>query len=188
MGVDFYCGDINFGCSYSGWNQIRKEIILSTIDYIQDKYEKDKELYGNLTKEDENYIGEDSYYHCYMKALLDAKNILLEQTSTVNVFSGKIDNTVNIFIKLCRNFKLMNAFNNFDIGGLFTFCNQSDSEGYYTPGNSLDICSLFDKIEPFVKKYSCYNAIYEKEGKIHNNTVYEVFEHSYKTLNKVTIC
>jgi len=141
-----------------------------------------------LNEEDENYIGEGSYYYCYMKDLLEAKKILLEQTPTVNVFGGKIDNTVNIFIKLCRNFQLINAFNKFDIGGLFALCNQSDCEGYYTPGNSLDICSLFDKIEPFVKKYSCYDAIYEKEGRFYNNTVYEVFEHSYKTLNKVTIC
>ena len=80
----------------------------------------------------------------------------------------------------------MNALNNFDMGGLFALCNQSDCEGYYTPGNSLDICSLFDKIEPFVKKYDCYNCIYTKEERLFN-TVYEVFEHSYKTMKKVTI-
>ena len=82
----------------------------------------------------------------------------------------------------------MNALNHFDIGGLFALCNQSDCEGYYTPGNSLDICSLFDKIKPFVKKYSVYDDIYENARNFHNKSVYEVFEHSYKTLNKVIIC
>ena len=81
----------------------------------------------------------------------------------------------------------MNALNNFDMGGLFALCNQSDCEGYYTPGNSLDICSLFDKIEPFVKNYKCYYCIYTKEGRLFN-TLYKVFEHSYKTLCKVSIC
>ena len=188
MGVDFYCGDITFGCGYGHWGDIRKEIILATFDYIQDKYEKDKELYGNLSEEDENWIGEGSEYYCYMKDLMEAKKILLEQKPSKNVFGIEMDNTVNVFIILCRNLQHMNALNRFDIGGLFALCNQSDCEGYYTPGNSLDICSLFDRIEPFVKKYSCYDAIYEKEGRFHNNTVYEVFEHSYKTLNKVNIC
>lgn len=188
MGVNFYCGDITFGCSYSGWSIIRIEIIKATFDYIQDKYTKDKELYGHLKEDDENYIGEGSGYHCYMTDLLNAKKILLEEKLTKSVFGIEIDNTVNVFIKLCHNLKLMNSLNNFDIGGLFALCNQSDCEGYYTPGNSLDICSLFDKIEPFVKNYSCYDAIYKKEGMFHNNTIYEVFEHSYQTLRKVTIC
>jgi len=188
MGVDFYCGDITFGCGYGHWSEIRIEIIKATMDYIQDKYDKDKELYGHLKDDDENWIGEGSSYYCYMKDLMEMKSILLAQKPTTSVFGIEIDNTVNVFIKLCHNLQLMNSLNKFDIGGLFALCNQSDCEGYYTPGNSLDICSLFDKIEPFVKNYSCYDAIYEKEGRLHNNTVYEVFEHSYKTLHKVTIC
>ena len=48
MGVDFYCGDVTFGCSYGGWNQLRKFIIKSTFDYIQDKFQKDFEKYINI--------------------------------------------------------------------------------------------------------------------------------------------
>ena len=187
MGVDFYCGDITFGCSYGYWAEIRIEIIKATMDYIQDKYDKDKELYGHLKEDDENWIGEGSEYHCCIKDLMELKTIILSQKPTASVFGFEIDNTVNLFIKLCHNLRLMNSLNNFDIGGLFALCNQSDCEGYYTPGNSLDICSLFDRIEPFVKKYDCYNCVYTKEGRLFN-TVYEVFEHSYKTLRKVTIC
>ena len=76
--------------------------------------------------------------------------------------------------------------NYFELGGLFALCNQTDCEGYYTPGNSLDICSLFDRIEPFVKKNDDYNCIYNKEGRLYNR-LYDVFEYSYKTLKRVTI-
>ena len=188
MGVQFNCEDSSFGCSYSGWHQIRVEIIKATIDYIQDKYTNDKELYGSFSEEDEKYIGEGSSYQFYMKHLLDSKNILFEQNTNVNRFGIEIVDRVNIFNNLCRDFDFMNALNHFDIGGLFALCNQSDCEGYYTPGNSLDICSLFDKIKPFVKKYSVYDDIYENARNFHNKSVYEVFEHSYKTLNKVIIC
>ena len=189
MGVDFYCEDITFGCSYGYWGEIRKEIILATIDYIQDKYEKDKELYGNLNEEDENWIGEGSRYYYYMEDLMEAKKILLEKKPSKNVFGIEMDNTLNVFIILFRNLKYMNALNRFDIGGLFALCNQSDCEGYYTPGNSLDICSLFDRIEPFVKNYSCYDSIFPKREEGTNyNRVYDVFEESYKTMKKVSIC
>jgi hypothetical protein len=186
MGVDFYCGDITFGSSYGHWGDIRKEIILATTDYIQDKYEKDKELYGNLSEEDKNWNGEEDE-DCYMKDLLEMKKILSVQKPTENKFGIKMDNTLHIFIALSNDLKFKNALNKFDIGGLFALCNQSDCEGYYTPGNSLDICSLFDRIEPFVKKYSCYDCIYNKEGRMFNR-IYDVFEESYKTMKKVSIC
>jgi predicted small metal-binding protein len=187
MGVDFYCGDITFGCSYDHWGDIRKEIILATFDYIQDKYEKDKELYGNLSEYDENWIGEGSSYHCYMKDLMEMKSFLLAQKSSKNVFGIEMENTLHMFIVLCNDFKFINCLNRFDISGLLALCDQSDCEGYYTPGNSLDICSLFDRIEPFVKKYSCYDCIYNKEGRMFNR-IYDVFEESYKTMKKVSIC
>ena len=190
MGVDFYCHNVSFGCSYGRWANIRKEIILATIDYIQHKYEKDKELYGNLTDDDhENWIGEGSSYHCYIIDLLQMKTILLTQKQTENVFGNKSHDIIQNFIVLCNNFKFINALNKFNIGGLFALCNQSDCEGYYTPGNALDICSLFDRIEPFVKNYSCYDSIFPKREEGTNyNRVYDVFEESYKTMKKVSIC
>jgi len=96
------------------------------------------------------------------------------------------DNTVDNFISLCSHSNYMNALNYFEVGGLFALCNQSDCEGYYTPGNSLDICYLFDKIQEHMKKYDGYDCIYVEEGRVFN-TIYSVFEHSYTTSKKVTI-
>ena len=37
----------------------------------------------------------------------------------------------------------------FNISGIYAFCNKSDCEGYYSVGNSYDICQLFKLIKPF---------------------------------------
>jgi hypothetical protein len=193
MGIDLYCEDVTFGCSYSGWNSIRIDIIMATIDYILDKYNKDKELYGHLTDNNDGFIGEGSTYYMYMCDLLKLKTAVLEKKvyRTILELDIKIeipnDDYINKFINVC-NLNYINALNRFNIGGLYALCNQSDCEGYYTPGNSLDICQLFDIIEPFVKKYSStHSCIYDTDNAI-ENTIYEVFEHSYKTLKNVKIC
>jgi hypothetical protein len=187
MGIDLYCNDKTFGTSYGHWGSIRISIIKSTIDYIQDKFEKDTELYKNIDEGEENWIGEGSAYYCYMKDLNELRDIIiLTQKSKVTEFDMPFDNTVNNFISLCRHSKYMDALNYFEIGGLFALCNQSDCEGYYTPGNSLDICYLFDKIQEHMKKYDGYDCVYVEEGRAFN-TIYSVFEQSYTTSKKVSI-
>lgn len=188
MGVDFNCGDISFGCSYGGWAQIRFDVIKATIEYILDKYEKDKELYGHLDENDDNYIGEGTYYYVYKKCIIELSTILSRNQSLLSIAYGThYGDTVNTFNTWCANLDNMNALHYFNIGGLRALCNQSDCEGCYTPGNSLDICLLFDKIKPFVKKYDSYDVIYIQEGTFHN-VVYDVFEYSYQTMKNVIIC
>jgi hypothetical protein len=60
------------------------------------------------------------------------------------------DDILGTFIGLSKsNFAIVDALIYFDIGGLYSFCNKNDCEGFYSPGNSVDICKLFDLIEPF---------------------------------------
>lgn len=186
MGIDLICDNTNFCCSYTYWGKIRTEIIKATFDYIKDKYNKDKELYGNLAKEDDNWIGDGSEYHYYMNNLLNLTNNVLEKYTT-KIDSFSIINFIEVFNQMSFSLDIINALNYFDIGGLFALCHQSDNEGYYMPGNSLDICSLFDRIEPFVKKYESYSSIYIQEDS-NISRLYNVFEHSHKTFQKVTIC
>lgn len=186
MGVDFYCVKKTFKMSYSSWGELRSNIIKATLHYIQDKFDKDKQCYNDVKQGEENYIGEGSEYYCYMNYLYELKKIVLEQKPVKNEFGMTLDNTLINFVRMCNDVNIMNALNYFEIGGLFVLCNQSDCEGYYTPGNSLDICSLLDRIEPFIKNYG-YDFIYEEEEDRGVNTVYSVFEYSYKTFKKVTI-
>lgn len=175
MGVDFYCGDVTFGCSYGYWNDIRIEIIKATFAYIQDKHEKDNESYGDVPED-----GKGSNYYVYMKDLIEMKSKVLSP-QIPEMFIPMQMSVLDLFVKTC-NFNCVNALNKFGVGGLFALCNKSDCEGYYTPGNALDICELFNRVKSFVQKGEYYSSIYDEEGGI-----YEVFECSYKTLNNVVI-
>jgi len=187
MGVDFYCGDVTFGCSYGSWNEFRKTIIKSTFDYIQNKFKREEKLYKNITdEEDKNYIGEGSSYNCYKKDLL--KIIETMQTSyEKNIFG--LDNTINNFIVITRNLSYVNSLIYFDIGGLYSLCNKSDCEGFYSVGNSVDICQLFDLIEPFIKlnDKDFHSAIYNTESRFYGQCLYDLFKESAINNKKIII-
>ena len=191
MGIMLYSGDTSFECSYDSWYQIRNAIIKATMDYIQSTYEKDIELYSHLTKEDEKWIGIGSLYNYYVIKLLELRRVLEKQQDKKKELDDTIGVFNRMFIQAYSNMdviNLLNALNFFDIGGLYALCNQSDCEGYYTPGNSLDICALLDRIEPFLKRnnFDLYEGIYIQEGRT-SNRLYDIFEHSYRMLCKVNI-
>jgi hypothetical protein len=175
MGIDLHCNDKKFSCSYGHWYEIRTEIIKATFDFIQDRFDKDNKLYSDLTDDNENWIGKGSTYYSYMTDLIEIKTQIFESNDLFDKF-----------IRLSHNLHVINTLIYFDIIGLVALCNKSDCEGFYSSGNSFDICYLFDKIEPFVKKYSCYNCIYSDKGIIFDK-LYDVFEYSYKTIKKVII-
>jgi hypothetical protein len=190
MGVDFYCGDVTFGCSYGGWNELRRNVIKATFDYIQDKFQREEELYKNITdEEDDNFIGEGSTYNCYKKDIIKLIEAMNSSNTPKNVFGINIDNTINNFINLCRNLSHVDSLIYFDIGGLYSFCNKSDCEGFYSVGNSVDICQLFDLIEPFIEKNSkdTYSAIYKQEDRIFGNRAYDLFKESATQNKRITI-
>jgi len=102
MGVDLYCDNISFGCSYGGWNEIRKIVIKSSFDYIQDKFQKDLELYKDLPEEHDNWIGEGSTYYCCKNDIIKLFEKLKVDSIKTNIFGMTIDNTVNVFIDITR--------------------------------------------------------------------------------------
>jgi hypothetical protein len=187
MGVDFNCGDTTYGCSYGNWNELRKLVMKSTFDYIQDKFKKDFEAYnGIIDEEDEHYIGDGSTYNCYKN---DVIKIILSMADPKekNIFG--INNTINDFIVITRNLSYVDALIYFDIGGLYSLCNKSDCEGFYSVGNSVDICQLFDLIEPFIKinNEDTHSAIYKTETRFYGHCLYELFKESKTQNKKITI-
>lgn len=170
MGLGIYCDILGFYSSYTRWNEIKIEIIKGTIDYIKNKYDEDIKLYGDITDEDdENYIGEHTNYNYYIKCLLELKS------------------EINNFLTQCHNFEYINALKYFDVAGLLALCNQDGYEGFYTCGNSIDICLLLEKIEPFMKKYANYSSIYSTDKHQHYSGLYEVFKHSAKIMKRIII-
>jgi hypothetical protein len=99
MGVDFNCGNVTFGCSYVSWNELRKTVIQATFDYIQDKFQREEELYKNITdEEDKHFIGEGSSYNCYKNDVMGMIKLMRQMKST-NVFG--IYNTESRFYDQC---------------------------------------------------------------------------------------
>lgn len=202
MGIDIYCNNKSFFTSYVGWHDIRIVIIKSTFEYIQQKINNDinNSLEQNFEPElndgilrtliiDDDYdfihdITDDSTYIFYM----DTMNSLINEINTMSITKEatlglKMDNTISIITTLSRNLNVMNAFNYFEINGLLALCNQNDCDGYYSPGNSLDICNLLNKIKEFIFKNSIiYEQIY-----VNKNNLYDLFEESHKTNSKVII-
>jgi hypothetical protein len=188
MGIDVGCVDYSFSSSYGYWNTIRETIIKATFDYIADKFQKDDELYKNITEEDdEHYIGEGSNYFSYKNTINNFINSLSKRGVITNVLCTD-NNLVVKFLNLNTNLSYIDALIYFNIGGLYALCNKNDCEGFYSVGNSTDIVLLFDLIEPFLKNYDdCYECIYVAEGRF-SNRLYDVFKESIDKKQKVIIC
>ena len=187
MGIDIYCDDASYSGTYSGWNELRKIIITATFDYIQDKFQRDLELNTHLTEDGE----EDSYYVFYKKYIIELINTM-KICEKMGQQIGENDNTINNFINIARkNFDYVNALIYFDISGIFTLCNKNDCEGFYSPGNSFDICQLFDLIEPFVEKISVeiHYKIYllDTNSNFSENRIYDLFKESVSKNKKIII-
>ncbi len=187
MGIDLYCVDYSFYCSYSSWHTIRETIIKATLDYIIDKFQKDEELYKNITNEDDEHnINEGTNYFAHKTIINEMNNCLLKPSISTNVLSN--NNLLLKFLNSNKNTSYTDSLIYFNIGGLYSLCNKSDCEGYYSIGNSTDIVLLFDLIEPFVKKYSDdYECIYVAEGRF-SGILYDVFKESIEKKQKVIIC
>ena len=186
MEIDIICEEKIATCSYIYWHKIKTNIIKATIEYIEKKFEADKNLYKITDPNDENYIGIGSYYDFH-------KNIINDMINNLNKDNNKnfyyvnmdilLDNTMKIFMRLTSELKIISSLNYFELGGLFALCNQSDCDGCYSPGSSLDICLMLDKIKPFMLKYEGFNYVF-----MEHYSIYEVFEHSHKNLMNVFIC
>jgi len=187
MGIDVVCDDNSFSTSYGYWNTIRETIIKTTFDYIIDKFQKDEELYKNITDEnDKHYIGEGSNYFMHKKNINNIINSVSKSGVITNfLYAG--DNLVVKFLGSATNLSYIDSLIYFNIGGLYALCNKSDCEGVYSVGNSHDIILLFDLIEPFVKNYDdCYKCIYVVEDRLYNR-LYDVFKESIEKNKKVKI-
>jgi hypothetical protein len=165
MDFDLNSHDEEFIFSLEKWKSIREIIIKITFFHMQ----------TILDDTENNFESERDYiYEKIMRKLIKS------------IFSKKLDPDVSlsdIVTLYMHNSLNLNTLIHYEIGGLYALCNKKDNEGYYTPGNSLDICNLFDEIEFAVKKYnsSLYDTIYAKN----KPNIYNCFKKSYE--NNVNI-
>ena len=174
MGIDLLCGTKSFGCGYSDWNYVRTQILLATFIYLEQKIKDDTIITENYTEN--AAINRHDFY-------TNVISVLITKIAAQN--ETKFD--LRIFMEL-KDSVIIDGLIFFGVGGLFTLSNNSDCEGFYTPGNSYDICNLLDIIKNILKEKfgDAYNIIYETYN--HDATcIYDLFKESMNINENIII-
>jgi hypothetical protein len=152
MGIDLTCDTKDFSCSYSSWHNIRAELIEATFAYLED-----------LIAHQTTGIDEERLEYSVFGHLKQYITEIREQCASFENNKPPINS--NPFALLLSKHTIFNAFSEhlgdlcfiniliqFGVGGIYTLCNKSDCEGFYSVGNSYDICELLNVIKPFTIK------------------------------------
>ena len=163
MGIDLYCDKQYFYSSYSIWNLIRTTILSATLHYLRDELKQYIKDNSNDQFQNNNIIKN-------LNEMIDFNDeyLLVNKELSINLFLSSIVNLDDLI--------------QFDIYGIYALCNKSDCEGFYSPGNSLDICILLDIIKPYIKDSDIYTKLFLSE-----NSLYKLFEESFTKKIKITI-
>jgi hypothetical protein len=179
MGVYFHCGEKEFSCSYSTWHRIRTDILHLTLEYLEKIFRNNIKL----DKEDEN-----ATYHFHKEKIKSIIKFINENKKTT---LGENNYDLINFLDICKSdLYCIDSLIYFGAGGIFVLCHKMDCEGYYSSGNSLDICELFELIKETVKnskKTNLYDAMYKKEFNIFSTCLYDLFNESVTKRIKVNI-
>jgi hypothetical protein len=175
MGIDLYCGDKNFGCSYGSWRNIRIELIKATFEYL--------EVHFAVTEYEE-----ETHEHGSMIAL--KQYIQKIQNGSIvkeSIFSSKESNLLDLFTTYSSLLEFVDLLIQFGVGGIYSLCNKSDNEGFYSVGNSYDICDLIKVVKPFLLKNK--DNIDDKENWLYReiDELIDVFKESVEKKEIVSI-
>ena len=66
---------------------------------------------------------------------------------------------------------MVDGMNYLNIGGLWVIMNKRDDEGYYTPGNALDILILIKQVKSFVDKKDIKERLYSVKKVLNHSVV-----------------
>ena len=158
MGIDIFCCEQSYSCSYTNWSLFRNEVIYAAIAYI-----------WQLPSE-------------YIKDNIDSYENVLEDF--LSHFSTNPPEHVDLSKKhfsLWVNPYVLDMLISLGLNGLCSFCYKNDCGGFYSVGNSYDICALFDKIKPFMTPEEDYLYVEKLEG------IRKVFQESFQINSIVTI-
>ena len=169
MGIDLYCGDKTFGCSHNVWRNVRKTLIESTFEYLVEHFDVSN------YKEDTNEYGSMIALKHYIKRI-------------ENVVVGKQFDLLDNFYVYSKHLEFVDLLIQFGVGGIYTLCNKSENEGFYSVGNSYDICDLIKIVKPFLLKNK--KNIDAEENWLYNgiDNITNIFEESIKKNRIVIIC
>ena len=156
MGIHILCNGESYSCGYTAWSIFREEVANAAIRYL-------RLIYDQLLSHPDDERHEEQT--CIEK--------IIEYVEVNNC------DTIEGFFRFFTEIEFQNAFNYFELGGVYALLNKGDDEGYYTVGNSLDIADTMELIEPHI--------IYD-DVKTRYDLIKKVFEESVLTRKVVSIC
>jgi hypothetical protein len=127
MGVQLDCGDVSISCSYGTWNDIRFFIAKACLEYFIE----------NTKDVDTNVRDISTHYHCQILDLAEA------------IQKRKPESIVD-FLSEIESYETHNALIFFGVNGLYKLIAKSDCEGFYSPGDSMDIENMLILVEPYL--------------------------------------
>lgn len=154
MGIWIFCDKkAEYSCSYGRWNDFRIATINATFNYIKSHPISIECERGKF----------------YVNKLFE----IINENDTDN------DLDIDIFLNYCNKPYFIDGLIFLNIYGIYTLCNKSDCEGYYSVGNSHDISQLFNLINDFYidKEYDKHMI----------KRVKKIFKHSISKRKIVTI-
>lgn len=144
--ISLLCGEFVFNTSLTHWNNIRESISKATNEFIID-YNK------HLLDIDENEEVKDDIYH----KSINKKLILASINGFITDIRGAVLTTHPKFTADTLHISLLKIYMYYldlltvlGVAGVYALVNKSDSDGYYSVGNSCDIVTTIRSVLPFI--------------------------------------
>jgi hypothetical protein len=191
MGLDIVCNEKDLHCRYSYIQEIRKNLTIATIKYMES------------LKFDTQFVPQDIIKNYFIPSPHDINDGEIEYDEQINDFESHKTNMIqflketlkpknnlmlisyelwynpNPFYKSTINLEEVLSF--FGIISLRTLISHSDCEGYFSVGQSVDIMDLFSRINGFLE-----DMIKDKEDELlFYNELIDLFKESVDTKNYV---
>jgi hypothetical protein len=145
MGIDLTCDTKTFGCSYGGWNQFRNTFVQATIAYLKD-------FLANQTFDEYDQAAAE-YLQKHLQSVEEKANELANKKYTHLALSEKPAKEYlldSLIMEVSAHNWFRELLIQFGAYGIYAICNKTDCEGFYSVGNSVDICEILEKIIPFL--------------------------------------
>lgn len=177
MGLDIKCNKVSMRCTYSFVHVFRKMLIKSTIQFLEsisftkhfESPETFLKYYFQEPRPDNDYEELEDDYKEEKKKTIYFLQALCESPELFSSISYRLLSDPQPYFR-CHS-DAIRKLHEFGINGLMIFVNHSDCEGYFSPGQSLDILNLFMRIETFINKDTDEFMMYEEFLEIFKTSV-----------------
>lgn len=164
MGLDIHCGDQTLRCGYHYVQTFREKMIYSSIQYLKSQHFNSVSKYNEQWKDYwyDSPLNENRGEVEYEQQIEEDKEKLIQALKLS--ICGSSSYISNIDYRMWIQNKISSdRLSFFGLIGLKWIVDHSDVDGFYTPGQCLDILNLFARVEPNVELTNEMDKIWFKE-------------------------